>query len=80
MKNTSVFTTSLPTDVINLLSHYADKFKVPKNKILEEALQLYFDKLKKAEYTRSFKKAALNEEMQNLAEEGLADYLKILDE
>lgn len=37
-------------------------------------------KLKKAEYTRSFIKAAANKEMQSLAEEGLADYLKILDE
>ncbi len=80
MKNSTVFTTSLPNDLVGTLSQYADKFKVPKNKILEEALQLYFDKLKKAEYTRSFRKAAQNEEMQSLAEEGLADYLKILDE
>jgi len=80
MKNSIVFTTSLPHELIGMISHYAEKFNVPKNKILEEALQLYFDRLKKAEYTRSFRKAAQNEEMQILAEEGLADYLKILDE
>jgi predicted transcriptional regulator len=80
MKNSSVFTTSLPNDLIGQLSQYAEKFNVPKNKILEEALQLYFDRLKKAEYVRSFKKAATNEEMHLMAEEGLADYLKILEE
>ncbi len=80
MKNSTVFTTSLPNELVEMLSQFAERFNVPKNKILEEALKLYFDRLKKAEYMRSFKKAALNEEMQSLAEEGLADYLKILDE
>jgi predicted transcriptional regulator len=80
MKNSSVFTTSLPNDLVGLLSQYAEKFNVPKNKILEEALKLYFDRLKKAEYIRSFKKAASSKELQSLAEEGLADYLKILEE
>jgi predicted transcriptional regulator len=80
MKNSSVFTTSLPNEMVMMLNQYAEMFNVPKNKILEEALNLYFDKLKKAQYIRSFRKAASNEEMQSLAEEGLADYLKILDE
>jgi predicted transcriptional regulator len=80
MKKSSVLTTSLPDEMVNMLSRYAEKFNVPKNKILEEALKLYFDKLKKAEYTRSFRKASLDQDMQNLAEDGLAEYLKILDE
>ncbi len=80
MKKSSVLTTSLPDDIVNMLSRYAEKFNVPKNKILEEALKIYFEKLKKAEYIRSFRKAAIDPEMQNLAEEGLDDYLKILDE
>lgn len=80
MKNSSVFTTSLPNEMVMMLNQYAEMFNVPKNKILEEALNLYFDKLKKAQYIRSFRKAASNEEMQSLAEEGLADYLKILEE
>lgn len=80
MKKSIVLTTSLPGDMVNMLSRYAEKFNVPKNKILEEALKLYFDRLKKAEYTRSFRRAAADQEMQTLAEEGLADYLKILDE
>ena len=80
MKKSSVITTSLPDELVNMLGRYAEKFNVPKNKILEEALKLYFDMLKKAEYTRSFRKAAADQEMQALAEEGLDDYLKILNE
>jgi len=80
MKNSSVFTTSLPSEMIQMLGQYAEMFNVPKNKILEEALLHYFDRLKKAEYIRSFKKAASDKEMKSLAEEGLADYLKILEE
>jgi len=80
MKKSIVLTTSLPGDMVNMLSRYAEKFNVPKNKILEEALKLYFDRLKKAEYTRSFRRAAADPEMKTFAEEGLADYLKILDE
>lgn len=80
MKKSSVLTTSLPDEMVILLGSYAEKFKVPKNKIIEEALRLYFEKLKKAEYIRSFRKAAMNQEMQYLAEEGMSDYLKILDE
>ena len=80
MKTPTVITTSLPEELIELLSHYSIKFKIPKNKILEEALKSYFEKLRRAEYIRSFRRAAGNEEMLNLAEEGLSDYLKILEE
>jgi hypothetical protein len=74
------FTSTLPEEVWQVLDAYAVKFKVPRNRIMEQALRAYFDKLKQAEYTRSFKKAAGNPEMESLAEEGLEDYLKILDE
>ena len=47
---------------------------------MEQALKAYFDRLKQAEYTRSFKKAAGDPEMLSMAEEGMEDYLKILDE
>lgn len=63
-----------------MLDSYAQRFKVPKNRILEQALRAYFEKLKQAEYTHSFRKAAKDEETISLAEEGLEDYLKILDE
>jgi len=74
------FTSSLPTDLLQQLDSYAQKFKIPKNRIMEQALRAYFEKLKQAEYTHSFRRAAQDEQMISLAEEGLEDYLKILDE
>ena len=74
------FTSSLPSDIWQTLDNYAQKFKVPKNRIMEQALRAYFDRLKQAEYSRSFKKAAGDPEMKTMAEEGLEDYLKMLDE
>ena len=74
------FTSSLPSDLLQMLEKYAQKFKIPKNRIMEQALRAYFDRLKQAEYIHSFKKAAGDPGMQTMAEEGLEEYLKILDE
>lgn len=74
------FTSTLPPEIWQALEAYAERFKVPRNRIMEQALRAYFEKLRQAEYVRSFKKAARNQEMAFLAEEGLEDYLKILDD
>jgi len=74
------FTSTLPVEIWQSLEAYAQKFKVPRNRIMEQALMAYFERLKQAEYSRSFKKAAGDPEMNIMAEEGMEDYLKILDE
>ncbi|MDO9254185.1 MAG: ribbon-helix-helix domain-containing protein [Bacteroidales bacterium] len=74
------FTSSLPKELIELLDLYAGKFRLPKNRIIEQALVAYFEKLKKAEYAHSFRRAASDEEQVLIAEEGLEDYLKIISE
>jgi len=74
------YTSSLPEELIEMLDTYARKFKIPKNRIMEQALRAYFEKLKKAEYAHSFRRAAGDEEMNSMAEEGLEDYLKIISE
>jgi hypothetical protein len=74
------YTSSLPADLLEMLDHYALQFKVPKNRIIENSLKAYFDNLKRAEYIRSFKRAAGDPELIDMAEEGLDDYLKILEE
>jgi hypothetical protein len=83
MKNPTMkpvtFTSTLPAEVWQALENYAEKFKVPRNRIMEQALKAYFEKLKQAEYNRSFKKAAGDPEMNLMAEEGLEDYLRILE-
>ena len=74
------YTSSLPEELLQLVEEYAAKFKVPKNKIIEKSLRAYFENLKRAEYIKSFRNAANDKEMSDMAEEGLEDYLKILDE
>jgi len=74
------YTSSLPADLLEKVEEYAAKFKIPKNKIIEKSLRAYFESLKKAEYIKSFLNAAQDTEMADMAEEGLEDYLKILDE
>ena len=73
------YTSSLPEELLKLLSDYSRKFNVPRNRIMEQALKAYFEKLKKAEYIHSFKNAANDSIMISMTEEGLEDYLKILD-
>ena len=74
------YTSSLPADLLEKVEEYAEKFNVPKNKIIEKSLRAYFENLKRAEYIKSFRSAAQETEMADMAEEGLEDYLKILDE
>lgn len=74
------YTSSLPAEVLEKLDFYATRFKVPKNRIIENSLNAYFEQLRKAEYIRSFRMAAGDQEVVDMAEEGLDDYLKILDE
>jgi hypothetical protein len=79
MKPLTTYTSTIPKDLFLMLNKYSEMFEIPKNKIIEKALRHYFDELKKAEYVKSFKKANEDGEMISMAEEGLEDYLKILD-
>jgi len=74
------YTSTLPEDVLKKLEFYAGKFRLPKNKIIEKSLIAYFEQLRKAEYILSFRQAAADPEMMQMAEENLSDYLKILEE
>ena len=80
MKSTTVYTSTLPQDLLIKLDFYAKKFKTPKNQIIEKALEDYIDKIKEAEYIHSFKKAGTDPEMISMAEQGLEEYLKVLDD
>lgn len=79
MKSAATYTSTIPRDLLLMLNKYSELFEIPKNKVIEKALRYYFDELKKAEYVKSFKKANEDGEMLTMAEEGLEDYLKILD-
>ena len=75
----ATFTSTLPDDLLKLLSEKANKLSMPKNKLIENALRLYLEHLEKAEYIRSYKQASADQEILAIAEEGMNDYLRQLE-
>jgi hypothetical protein len=75
----ATITTTLPNDLIDLLSEKASEYQLAKNKLIEKALRIYIDQLTKAEYINSFKRAAKDPDTLLMAEEGMADYLEQLN-
>jgi predicted transcriptional regulator len=76
----ATFTSSLPDELLNELAQKAKELKLPKNKLIEKALKLYLEHLDRAAYIKSYKRMANDPEMHMLAEEGMADYYRRLEE
>lgn len=76
----ATFTSTLPDSLLELLTKKAKSLSVPKNKLIENALRLYLEHLEKAEYIKSYKKASEDNDVMLMAEEGMEDYLKQLEE
>lgn len=76
----TTFTSSLPDELLAKLDSMAKQLSVPKNRLIEKALTIYLDQITRAEYVKSFKKASEDENLLDMAEEGMEDYLKQLDE
>ena len=75
----TIFTSSLPESLLKQLDERARQLSMPKNKIIEKALTLYLDHLKKAEYAKSYKSAADDEDILLVAEEGMIEYLSSIE-
>lgn len=80
MRATTTYTSTLSLDMMNTLNDYAQRLKLPKSKIIETALSNYLDEIKRAEYARSFQRANEDPELLAMAEEGLDDYLEMLNQ
>lgn len=76
----ATFTSTLPDDLLQRLADYAKKLSLPKNKLMENALNLYLDHLKRAEYSKSYRQASQDEDILLLAEEGMDNYLKQIED
>jgi metal-responsive CopG/Arc/MetJ family transcriptional regulator len=76
----STFTSSLPDTLLDRLNELSKKQTVPKNKIIEKALSIYLDQINKAEYIKSYKAAANDKEVMDIAEEGMIDYINQLNQ
>lgn len=72
------YTSTLPNLVMEEVAEYAKKNKVSKNKVIEIALKKLFEEELKKELEETFKIAAQDEELLEMAEEGLSEYLKQL--
>jgi hypothetical protein len=76
----ATFTSTLPDDLLKALSSKANSLALPKNKLIENALRLYLEHLDKAEYIKSYKQASADVDILAIAEEGMSEYLKQLDQ
>jgi metal-responsive CopG/Arc/MetJ family transcriptional regulator len=76
----STFTSSLPESLLKSLDYKARQLNIPKNKIIEKALRIYLDQLNRAEYIKSYKKNADDISIVDIAEEGMEDYLKQIEQ
>ena len=80
MNRKVTYTSTLPEDILNSVSEYAEKYKISKNLVVETALRQYFYNTKKNDFRSGFKKAAGDHDMTELSETGMADYLEIIQE
>lgn len=73
------FTSSLPNKTIDQLAELSKKLGVPKNQLINEALTGYFHEIERRQYEASFERVALDDEMIEMAELGLEDYVDQLN-
>ena len=74
------YTSSLPDSVLSKLSEMAQKLKVPKNQIIERAVDKYLTEIERQMYIRSFKQISGDKDILAMAEEGMEEYVTVLDD
>tara|TARA_Y100001972_G_C7609407_1_gene305455 strand:- start:832 stop:1080 length:249 start_codon:yes stop_codon:yes gene_type:complete len=71
----ATYTSTLPDQLLTRLDEVSKKVNLPKNRLIEKALTIYLDQLNKAEYIRSYKDAATDDDILTIAEEGMGEYI-----
>lgn len=74
MSSTIVFTSTLSANLMDWVREYSKENSITKRKVLEDALFKLKQESKQKKMEKSFKKAALDIEIYEMAEEGLEDY------
>lgn len=74
MSKPQVFTSSLPLELKETLEEYATKHRLPKNKVIEQALDFFFHEQKRKAFVEGLKKYGHDKEMVEMAEWGMDDY------
>ncbi len=75
----ATYTSTLPDKLLAQLDQTAKQLKIPKNKLIEKALNYYLEQMDKAAYKASFQRASKDPDMIEMAEEGLKDYVEMLE-
>lgn len=74
------YTSTMESKLMEDITEYAKKKKLSKNKVVEEAVKNFLDEEIKKELSESFRLIAKDEDMVEMAEWGLEDYVKQLNE
>jgi len=72
------FTNNMSSDLMQWMENYSSREKLTRRAILEKALTEFRKSVRRKEYVDSFKKASLDLDIKNMAEDGLGDYFKQL--
>ncbi len=70
----ATFTSSLPDQMLKRLQELSSELKVPKNRILERALDKYLHEVERQIFIRSYQAMSGDQEILSLAEEGMEAY------
>jgi Ribbon-helix-helix domain len=80
MRRTLSYTSTLPEAISKKLADYCKKHKIQKNKIIENALELYFKEERRKEFIEGVKKWGMDPENEEWAEWGMKEYAEQLKE
>lgn len=78
MSKSYVFTSNISIELKEKIEQYATKHQIPKNKVLEKALSIFFHEEKRKAFAEGIKKYGQNPENIKIAEWGMADYAEQL--
>ena len=73
-----IFTNNLSSDLMEWLEGYSLRQKITRRAVLEMALNNLRKSERRNEYAHSFKNAAKDLEIKNMAEDGMGDYFSQL--
>lgn len=70
----ATFTSSLPDQMLKRLQDLSVELNVPKNRILERALDRYLQEVERQIFIRSYQAMSGDSELLSLAEDGMEEY------
>lgn len=71
-----IFTNNISSDLARWMGEYSANQKITRRAVLEKALNEFRKTVRRKEYAESFKKASMDIDIKNMAEDGLGDYFK----